>query len=188
MFGLWWLKYALIAAAIAAVAIWIGILKAEVHHYQGEAEKNKQEYLVYKANAEAMQSVLKESNAAITLKYKQSLIDQYKALDAKNKAIKERIAADEASKHIVLPTSSVELFNSSTTNESTSQDTTTAKPSDVSGASTSEESYTLNELLIVSNDNNTNHTACIKQVHEWQHFWQDYTAGVSKAESVGRSP
>jgi hypothetical protein len=148
----------------------------EINHYKSEAMTVKTEFAAYRSNAEAMQAALKSSNEAITLKYKQSLIGQWQARDVAEKATTERIKADEELRSVKLSAHAVSVFNSTTTPVNQGASTPPAIPADVGGTDA-----TLADLLAQSAENNSNHWKCIDTVHEWQHFWTDYTTAVKAA-------
>ncbi len=173
----------LMGVVIACAIGYVGFLKIEVSHYKSSAAKWEQKYIEYKGNAESMQAALKSSNAALTLQAKESSIAKQKEINDLKVSITKRVAADEASKHVIVPDSTVRVFNDSTIEPSTGG---TASTDSVHVGET-QEAITLNQFLGVATSNNIEHLSCIKQVEEWQVFWQKYVDNVKAAKALGDS-
>ncbi len=177
-------NWKLIAVGIAILALlaYVKVLHMERDHAVAKYEKEHAAFETYKANAVAMHEAMKSSNAALTLQFKQAEIARNQAAETFRKTINERIKADEASKRIMLPPTSVQLFNSTTTDE---PDTGQSPSAHVVNDDAAEARLTLNDLLIISAENNANHLTCINTVRDWQQFWSQFVKNVKQAEAWG---
>jgi hypothetical protein len=192
LLGNW--KLIAVGIAIIAFAIWIESMRLEIDHLKKENGELTLELATIKDKDEQ----LANASAAITRKYEQSLANEQHAQTLLAKATAERIRNEKILATIKLPDSAVQLFNDST---GTSNVSPTTKPVDgndgQAGASTGTEStkpqvpstdnqvtpapivnYTLQDMLLIANENNKNHWNCIKQVEDWQRFWKDFNAAV----------
>jgi hypothetical protein len=171
-----------IGVACLALMGYIGVLHLEINHYKSEVVA-----LQLEKKAAAAKTAQLEANAEnITKMYHESLANQFKLQDAAGTAVHERIVKNEASKHVILDSDIVGLFNSSKPSLKL-KDTTNPIKGNAGRPSSIEEDpryadeaplayeHTLNELLDISAYNDSNHLKCIGVVHEWQNFWKDYT-------------
>jgi hypothetical protein len=183
MFGFSIAKLVIIGLVIAAILGYIGVLKFEVSHLTTKLHASEVAFETYKINVESMQTALKSSNAALTLQAKTSLVAALAADEAKNKAIKERIANDVKAKSIVVPASTVSVLNDSATAGSVTGGTPPTVSGNASGASTPETDFTLQDVEDTVADNNAEHWKCIKVVKAWQAFWKEFAANVAQVAS-----
>src|ERR1039457_5079183 len=114
-----WKPLAIILVIGLALA-YVKVLHVEIAHYKDSSAKWEQQYVEYKNNSEAIQSALKSSNGALTLQLKQQQVQQNQAQETFKKALNLKVANDEASKHIVVPASTISVFNSSATDPNAS--------------------------------------------------------------------
>ena len=172
----WW-KVILPVVLLLMALSYVKILHMEIDHYKEQAVELR---LAIK-QSEDRKKLLEDNATALNKKYETQLYAKQLEEDKKAKAIRERIKNDKESKLIVLPTTSVQLFNAS--KPDVSEPTTTTKQ-DHDGETGTDPTVviTLNKLLEVSAVNDANHQKCINQVLEWQNFWTDYKDSV---QSVG---
>jgi hypothetical protein len=179
--GKYWMQIGL-AILVGLALAYVSFLKIEVSHYKSKAVAIQTEFDSYKNNVEAMQTALKSSNSALTLQLKQQQVAQNQAQETFKKALTVKVANDEASKHIIVPGSTIRVLNDSTL------DPNGSKPTDpdcgnACAPSASQDDITLNEVLGVETENNANHWACITQVTDWQKFWASYVKNVETANA-----
>jgi len=173
----WWKVIVPVVLVLLALG-YVKILHLQIDHYKAEAAEMR--IVIAQANEKNQQ--LEEAAEALTKKYERQLQNKQLEEDRKLKTTVERIKKDEESKRIALTRTLIELFNDSKPNN---DPVTTTKPVDVGGTGPPKEAVTLNELLLISAENDSNHIKCINQVHEWQNFWKDYE---SQVKVVGGSP
>src|ERR1700682_4305374 len=176
MFGFSWIKLAIIGIVIASIIGYIAFLKIEVGHYKAKEEATALAYETYRVQEEGMQAALKSSNSALTLESKQNLIVALKANEDKAKAIKERIASDQAAKNIVVPSTSVQLLNDPASPVSSNhRGPASSITGNASDPSTTEGDYTFQDVESAFADNAANTLACIKVVAAWHKFWKTFS-------------
>lgn len=181
-------KWVLIGLAVAALLGYIASLKIRVSYYKEKYEDTVATLAQVVREAENTEARLSSANNALSREYEARLAVVYQVVEAKQAALEERIKQDEASKRIRLPDSTVRLFNEST--QSTKEPTISEQGNDgaASGADSIDSAeglgYSVNDLIMVSNTNNTNHIKCVAQVLEWQSFWEKYTANVESIVNV----
>lgn len=173
-----------VIVVVLAVLSLVGYIK--ILHWQIDScKKENLELTLVIQQANAKSQKLEDHAKALTEKYEDSLKEKQKKVDDLSNTLKERIKKNEESRRVKLSSNVVGLFNASKS-ESRSEPVAEAKPSDDGGASTpAQVTTTLNDLLLVSAENDKNHLKCIDQVHEWQRFWKDFAASVG---SVNESP
>jgi hypothetical protein len=160
-----WLPIAIGIACLSLMG-YIWVIKTERDHYKSQVVELK---LQIKKNSE-ITSQLETSNQELTEKYKNSLKNQFALQSTQGEVAAERIKKDEASKHIAVSPDTISLFNGL---KPPAQATPVTKSGDAPEAGTAQK--TLNQLLEVSNFNDSNHLKCIATVEMWQEFWLDYT-------------
>ncbi len=169
-------KWIAIGIVILSIFTYIKVLKHERDSARAELVQVTAQFKEYRTNAEAMQTALKSSNAALTLRYKSTLIEQWKAIEVGVKANAERIRADEELRAIKLSVHAVSVFNASTE----SPDQIGSTPPTVSGDDGGT-TATLADLIATAAENSAKHWQCIKQVKAWQGFWTEFENGVRAA-------
>ena len=188
MLGFSWIKLAIIGLVIALIVGYVTFLKIEVSHYKAKEEATALAFKTYQIQEEGMQAALKSSNSALTLESKQNLIVALKANEDKAKAIKERIASDQAAKNIVVPSTSVQLLNDSASPVSSNhRGPASSITGNASDPSTTEGDYTFQDVESAFADNAANHLACIKVVEAWQQFWKTFSENVGRVAASGAS-
>lgn len=176
-----WLSVAL-GVVIAALLVYVGILKIEVGHYERASQKWEQAYNTIKSYYQTRETQLTDAAKQITAEH-QDTLKRYNALvKERNKLLQERIKANEELKRVTLSAELISLWNASK-RDPDSQESPDAKQGDDGGTSASK-AVTLQDLYAVSAENDANHWSCIKQVHEWQTFWRKYSTAV-EAVNVG---
>jgi hypothetical protein len=186
----YWLPIAIGVACLALMG-YVKVLHMEIDHYKAKAVTMQ---LAIDAAA-VKEKQLEVAAAQITTKYHESLANQFKMQDAQGQAIHERITKNETAKHIVIPPDVLRLFNDSKPSLKLKDPATTVKRNDGRPSPVEEDprfaddaplayEHSLSELLDISAYNDGNHVKCIATVHEWQHFWIDYTE-TYKAVNVG---
>lgn len=171
----WW-KVILPVVLLLMALGYVKVLHMEIDHYKAQ---NVELRLAIK-QSEDRKKLLEDNATALNKKYETQLYAKQLEETKKQKLVKERIKRDKESKLIVLPATSVELFNAS--KPDVSESTPRAEQGDDGKASADPAVVTLNKLLEVSAINDEHHQQCINQVLEWQNFWTDYKASV---QSVG---
>lgn len=181
MFGIWWLKYAVIGVVALLVLSYIGVLKVENASLRKDLAQETAEFELYKAERVASDVALKSSNAALTLQFKESLIAKNKAIEVAAGEIQKRIKSEKALSDVVLPLVAVELFNDGkAASGAGSEEPPEAKRSDAdSGEKVS--AHTLADLLATVKVNETLQRYCAESLGEWQEFWKVFELGVIKA-------
>jgi hypothetical protein len=182
--GKYWMQIGL-AIVIACVLGWIGVLKLEVSHYKSSALEAKTELATYKQQALDNYNALKSSNSALTLQLKQQQVAQNQAQETFKKALTVKVANDEASKHIIVPGSTIRVFDSAALGPlgSGSPDPDCGN---ACAPTPSADDITLNEVLAITTENDARFWACITQVIDWQNFWKQYSANVGAAGALAR--
>lgn len=173
----WWKVIAVVLVILAA----LGYLKY-LHHTIDSLKAEVVELRTVIASANAKNKQLEDAAGVLSKKYEHQLENQQLEADKRLNTITDRIRKNETAKRIALQRELVELFNDSKPN---SGPTPPAKQGDAGGTGPPKETVTLQDLLLVSAENDSNHIKCINQVHEWQNFWKDYEAQV---RVVGGSP
>lgn len=180
----------IISIAVLAALAYIGILRAEVSHYKAKDA----EYTLQMNAINAQNAALQKSSEEITKKYNGSLDDKEQMILKSSALIAKGIKDDKELNSLRLSNNAVRVFNASKQQASNGEAATPAVKGDASGTSavvastsvsagtsqvTSGTSFvTLADLLTVSNENDSNHLACIATVHEWQNFWADYVKSI----------
>lgn len=181
-------KLVLIGIAVGILIGYIINLKIQVAYYKSQYEDTQLTLTQVVKEAQDYETKLNAANESLTREFMHSLLDRNEELDKVQTELDKRIKADEASKRVILSRNVVVLFNDST---SKPQEPTTTEQGDAAetdgtttidqaegGTRTEGVGYTLNDLLVVSNINNTNHIKCVEQVLEWQSFWDKYSTAV----------
>lgn len=173
-------KWVVPVVAALGLLIYIKILHMEINHYKAEVVAAR---AAIAANGE-LEEQLNQAFNEMSKKYHDSLKNQFALQDAQGQAVRERIAKNEASKHVPLDADLIGLFNGL---KPSPGPVATAKPGDDGKATTPQEAVsTLNDLLVVSTENDENHLKCIATVEKWQEFWKEfemkYKARVSNNE------
>lgn len=170
-------KPILIGLAVLMLLGYIQTLRLEVKHYKSSAIEAKQELKDAQITAKAEHDRQTAEADAITKAHLDTLRRKGDEIMKGYNDVVTKIKAHEASKHVIITPDVVSLFNESTGNKPTSAPE--AKPANDGKTSTTE--TTLNQLLVVTAENNANHLKCIAQVEEWQAFWEAYAISVGRA-------
>jgi hypothetical protein len=171
----WWKVIVPIVLLLLALG-YVKVLHMEIDHYKTQVIELK----LAEAATREKNTLLEHAATELSKKYARQLENQLLEKQKQAKLTQERIKRDEESKRIALSSSIVSLFNDSKPDGGPVAETVR---SDVGGTSAAEK--TLNQLLQVSAENDTNHTNCIATVKEWQNFWADYQRSVN---AIGGSP
>jgi hypothetical protein len=195
----WW-KVLLPVVLLVAALVYVKVLHMEIDHYKAKTVTMQ---LAIDAAA-VKEKALEVAAQQLTIKYKESLANQFALQDAQGQVIHERIKKNvEANRNHISP-AIVELFNASKPALKLKDPAATIKGNDAGTGTHQKDSgqagrpellvdesppqayeHTLAELLDVSAYNDSNHAKCIATVHEWQHFWIDYTESY---KAVNASP
>jgi hypothetical protein len=168
-----------IGLVVVASLSYIKILKVERDHYKGKAEQVQQQFDKLVKTSELNEKSLKEDNAKITAKYRDTLKDSGTLIVANAKLNQENIKNAKELRDVKLSLDALRLFNASKQSTVEGQAPTVAVSGNATGASTTQEAVTLQDMLLVVNENDANHLKCIDQVHAWQKFWKDYQISVN---------
>lgn len=175
-----WLTVAL-GVVIAALLIWVGVLKLEVNHYSSKAAELQTVVDVYKAK----EVELVKENKRITETHAETLKRYKEEILKSNKLIQEQIAKNEELKRVKLSLNLIQLWNQSKHNPD-SPDTKQGDDGEATGTTTIT-TATLEDLFRISAENDARHWACVKQVLEWQSLWAEVVAAVERTRNA-RSP
>jgi len=171
----WWKVILPVVLLIAALG-YVKVLHMQIDHY-------KSQVIELKAEAQAVReknTLLEHAATEQSKKYARQLENQLLEKQKQAKLTQERIKKNEESKRITLSSDIVSLFNDS---KPDGEAAPRAEQSNVRITSTAE--ATLNQLLLISAENDANHLNCIATVKEWQNFWADFKRSV---QAVGGSP
>lgn len=182
-----WIPIAIGVACLALMG-YIKVLHLEIDHYKA---KSVQMQLAIDAAA-VKEKQLEVAAEQITIKYKESLANQFALQDAQGQVIHERIKKNAEANSTHISPDIVSLFNSSKPTLKLKDPAITKQgdvartgpdPNDTGPPESGPQAYehTLAELLDVSAINDKNHAKCIDTVHEWQGFWRDYTMNYKAA-------
>ena len=177
-----------IGAFIGVLLLLFGLYEAD-NHWCNQACKNQKEradsvQLAYDtAVSKANATIATLESGAVQLTKKYELISAEK--DAQTKIAKDAINAKiKASKELAdlrLSADIVRVFNESANQGRThTEDPTATKQGDASSTNSSQ-GVTGTALFDTINENNANHWATVKQVEDWQNFWNDYKNEVIEA-------
>lgn len=119
----------------------------------------------------------------LTAKYQDVVKQNNELVDQVNKAVKEKISANEELKRVRLSLSLVQLWNESKQASSQASAAVQGNDAKTSGAKAPTTEVTLQDLFIVSAENDANHLKCVKQVEAWQSFWQDAQKAVEEVNA-----
>ena len=157
-----------------------GTIKLERDHYKKEYNQVVLEFNQFKKESKTQQDLLQEGANEVTSKYKNVLKDATTLTVENARLNAEAIKNAKELRDVKLSLDAVRLFNASKSDDSPVADT---KPGNDEAPTPTKEtpSVNLQDLLLVVNENDANHKACIKTVEAWQGFWQDY---VKKVEAV----
>lgn len=178
----WW-KVILPVVLLLLALGYVKVLHMEINHYKNLVIELKQEAAIVREKNNLLEHAATEQSKKYARQLENRLLEEQK----KAKLVKERIKRDKESAAIHLSPNIISLFNAG---KPDSEATPGTVSSDDGGASPAEKTLTsdertLNQLLLISAENDANHLACIQQVKEWQHFWLDFKRSV---EAVGGSP
>lgn len=169
-------KLVLIGLSILSLLSYIAFIKWEVRHYRSLYQNAMLEL----AQAESREAKLNEINIGITEKYKSTLKTVNAEIDKNNKLLTERIKLDKELKSLRLSLNAIKLFNESKRDPSTATSETIQRNDGETDSSTTTQSVPLSTVFQVVAENDSNHWKCIKQVEQWQRFWQDYESAVKQ--------
>ena len=176
-------KIVAVGLAIAFLVGYIETLRLERDHYKSKAGELQLEIDTAKAEQAKETARLQLDFDAITAAHKGTLLVKGAAIMKGFDETLKRIKAHEPSKHIPLTPDVVELFNATTGPDSEPSRAIERNVREAGEDKTLVDqvikenrqlSVTLNDLLVVSDENNAEHQKCIKQVEEWQVFWEKY--------------
>lgn len=170
---------------IGAFVAWIGWLRWDNGHLKKEVQDLDLKISTLKAESKT----LADNSAAITRKYDHTLADKHAVENKLAASETKRIKDEKKLDSIVVPNVAVSVFNG-TDNASGTKATTETKPGDVSGAvgpspiitptnPDAPSNKTLADILVGSNENRNRLNMCVDTVHEWQHFWTDFSNAVT---------
>lgn len=152
---------------------YIGILKLEVSHYKGEVAELTQVIEIY----EAKEAALQKENKRITDAHAETLKRYKEEIQKSLKTTLEKIALNEELKRTRIALDAVRLFNESK-RDPDSKDTTPAIEGN-DGGTEGTGTISLADIFAQVAKNDAAHWSCVKQVKEWQHFWQEYVGAVN---------
>lgn len=172
-------KLVLVGGLALAMAVYVETLRLEVGHYKGKAVTLQAQLDDAEHRKLVAESLAAQRAREITAAHADSLQKVNTALNERDKAIKDKISANEELKHVRLSLNLVQLWNAS------KQQPEAATPTAVQGndGKTSTTEVTLNQLFTVSAENDKNHLKCVKQVEEWQAFWQEYVKAKEEIDA-----
>lgn len=173
-------KWILPVLMLLGLFAYTGTIKLERDHYKKDLDAVTLEYNNYKKQSKENQDLLKQGATEITAKYQNVLSDATKLTIENARLNMENIKNAKELRDVKLSLDAIRLFNASKSDDSSVADT---KPRNDEAPTPTKEtpSVNLQDLLLVVNENDANHKACIKTVEAWQGFWQDY---VKKVEAV----
>lgn len=171
----WW-KVILPVVLLLAALGYVKVLHMQIDHYKSQVIELKAEAQIVREKNTLLEHAATEQSK----KYARQLENQLLEKQKQAKLTQERIKRNEESKRVTLSSDIVSLFNDS---KPDSPAVARTEPSDVSGTTSAQ--TTLNQLLLVSAENDANHLNCIATVKEWQNFWADFKRSV---QAVGGSP
>lgn len=173
-------KWIIPVLLLLGVVAYTKTLKFERDNYKKDLDAITIEYNNYKKQSKENQDLLKQGATEITAKYRSVLGDATKLTIENARLNTENIKNAKELRDVRLSLDAVRLFNASKSDDSPATDT---KPGNDEAPTAAKEAPAVNlqDLLLVVNENDTNHKACIKTVEAWQGFWQDY---VKKVEAV----
>jgi primosomal replication protein N len=183
LFLLKYWKEAIFGIVILALLIYIGVLKIEVGHYKGEAQKWETTYVTYKTNVEGKIAALGSANGALTLQLKQSNIARMEADNKARPVIIQRIANDKAAASIPIPNSSLRVFNDAARSGSADL----GQPSGTNGVDAPDTQPSGVSFLDIQQAHETDShelNLCRQSVIDWNKMWDGFTANVKATERV----
>ena len=168
--NLYWTLFKIIAPMLVALAaVWY------IDHLKGYQEKYEAEHTMRLNLERDMQQQYKDLTSkadTITRKYNDLQHLNAGMADDNAQMNKERILLAKELASIKLDRRTVQLFNGTTSASSQANPPAETKQGD-DGKADSTTAATLQELLIVANENRTNHLKCVNQVELWISFWED---------------
>lgn len=176
----YWKELVIVGLVVGAFA-YLKVLHLQIEHYKSVAAQCETKL----REAEGREQQLGEANKEITKRYNKSLKDVYSNSNKLDKYIKEDIKKNEEIAKLRVSADSVRLFNKSkldpatTTTDTIERNVGETNPSSTSTNSQTESTVSLTAIYEVSAENDKNHWKCVKQVEDWQGFWQDYVIAVT---------
>lgn len=178
MFGVWWVKYAIMGVIAALVLSYIGYLKIELSSARHDLATETAKYELYKAEAESTHAALKIAFDAMTLQFKESLVAKNKANEDKLVEVQKRIKSEKALADVLLPPVAVELFNAGkAAGESGGKVAPEAKQGN---ANPGNPAPTLADLLFTVKVNEMYQDKCVDALTAWQDWWRKFEDSVVK--------
>ncbi len=181
---------------IFAIAGLLAALGTQHWYYKNKVDRLENDVVALTLNikeANIKERALEKSAEELTKKYKESLHNQFVLQAEQGRQAVERIKKDEETKRIILSANAISLFNASkpsTTGEATTPAikgndgaSGVPKPSGAAGVDSTTPTASLQDLLLVSAENDRQHYRCISQVLEWQHFWTEVEQSVKALET-----
>ncbi len=162
-----------VGIAFALMMGYIGILKLEVGHYKSKLDNAELVISVYKAKEMA----LEKANYEISKAHAETL-KRYKEEIQKNlKSTVEKIKLNEELNRTRVSLAAARLFNESKRDPDSKDSTPTIEGND--GGTIPTGTVSLADIFEQVAQNDAKAWQCIKQVKEWQHFWQEYVGAVN---------
>jgi hypothetical protein len=167
-------------------------LKVERDHYKKQAathtahaKKIAKQFNDALEESVARETQLEIDNGKLTDRVLEEQAAAQEWFDKHNKAVKERIAANEELRKLKLSLDLIRLFNASKQPPGEHNEDVAATNSGNDGSATAAVEVTGTELFTVIAENDSNHLKCIKTVEQWQTFWKGYVANVERARNEG---
>lgn len=172
-------KPLVILVAILSLGGYIQFLRVDVEHYKTKYQNTQLALDTLVKNSKDKEDKLAADAKAATAKYQNTLRDANLLIVANAKLNAENIQNAKELRNVKLSLATVQLFNASKQSTTEANQPPTAKQGDAPTTSTTE-NVTLQDLLLIGNENDANHLKCIKQVEDWQKLWKDTEAIVEK--------
>lgn len=173
---------------VAAFAAWVGWLYWD----NGHLHRKINDLNLTISKIKAQNSTLTSASAALTAEYSDQLSKKWDIQQKLAQSEAKRIQDEKILRNYRLPSVAVRVFNN-TDSTSNSQTTTQAKQGNDGGTTSTSPTVTSNpnepsdktlaDLLVAANENRSRLLQCIDTVHEWQHFWIDFSNAVSASDS-----
>lgn len=178
------------ALIIGGTLTYIKVLKVERDYYKEQTVKAKAETkkIAQQFNKALEESIARETqleidNGQLTDRVLEEQRAAQEWFDKHNKAVKERIAANEELRKLKLSLDLIRLFNASKQPPGEHNEVVANTNPGNDGQATATQEVTGTELFTVIAENDANHLKCIATVEQWQKFWTGYVANVERARA-----